>query len=206
MDITVDIPSNQLLAIRQFAAGKTEKRKYLQGVRVDCSMRSDNIVAADGRVLGVCLLALPASHPIQATIPSELIDSLKLKLYETVTATFGPPEEHDDTVRRVTLTAGARQVYGLTTAGTFPDYRRVIPRATTGQAAQFHPELFTSIAKAAVALAHGHKHVLEDVRIGYNGQSGALILIAGMDDFIGAVMPLRAELGEVTAPEWVFEP
>ena len=204
--VTVDIPSNQLLAIRQFAAGKTERRKYLQGVHVDCSMGSDNIVATDGRAIGVCRLPQPASHPVKAIIPNELIDSIKPKPFETVTATFGPPDEHDDTVRRVTLTVGARSASGLTIAGPFPDYRQVIPRETTGQAAQFNPELFTAIGKAALALAHGRKHALEDVRISYNGQKGALLLIAGMDCFIGVVMPLRVDLGETTAPEWVFEP
>jgi hypothetical protein len=84
----------------------------------------------------------------------------------------------------------------------YPDYRKMVPKSVTGEAAQFDISLLNRINKAAEAL-HG-KREISCVRIAYNGQAPALIHLAD-ENFTGCIMPLRDQEVPSEAPAWVFE-
>jgi DNA polymerase III subunit beta len=83
--------------------------------------------------------------------------------------------------------------------GRSPDWRKVVPREFSGQAAQFNPNYIGDLGKAARIL-HG-KNAL-GVGIGYNGNSSALIDLYH-EDFVGVLMPMRGDAPK-SAPSWAF--
>jgi DNA polymerase-3 subunit beta len=74
--------------------------------------------------------------------------------------------------------------------GKFPDYRRVCQFTTDGTAANFNYEYLVQFLKVQHALGGSKGSTLN---LYQNGNSSALVHLAGVDNFAGVVMPMRAD-------------
>ena len=182
------IPVKYLNAARQFAATK-DIRTYLKGVYVE----HDRLVGCDGAMCGV--FRLPEPVPFKVLLPNTLLDRLKLpKQITTVDLSVE--------AGKVTISYAGMQVTEEVDEPYYPDYRRVMPKSVTGEAAQFDISLLNRINKASEAL-HG-KSAVSRVRIAHNGQAPALIHLAD-ENFTGCIMPLHDQDIPRETPAWVFE-
>lgn len=182
------IPVKYLNAARQFAATK-DIRTYLNGVYVE----HDRLVGCDGVICGV--FRLPEPVPFKVLLPNTLLDRLKIpKQITTVTLSV------EDS--KIIISYAGAQVTEEVDELHYPDYRRVMPKSVTGEAAQFDINLLNRINKAAEAL-HG-KSATSRVRIAHNGQTPALIHLAD-ENFTGCIAPLRDPDAPSETPDWVFE-
>ena len=182
------IPVKYLNAARQFAATK-DTRAYLKGVYVD----GDRIVGCDGAMCGV--FRLPEPVPFKVLLPNTLLD--RLKIPKQITTVDLSVEDS-----KVIISYAGAQVTEEVDCPNYPDYRRVMPKSVTGEAAQFDISLLNRINKAAEAL-HG-KSATSRVRIAHNGQGPALIHLDD-ENFTGCITPLRDQDVPRETPAWVFE-
>ena len=118
-------------------------------------------------------------------VPRDLVAKLKVKLktLDETTLTIG-----DD--GRLTFEHAGEMFGGSRVDGTFPDYRRVVPKDLDGKPAQYNPAYLADFAKARKELG-GDRTTSPVVR--YNGESPAVVDFAwdtGFDAF-GVLMPLR---------------
>lgn len=186
-------------ALLQFAAEK-DLRYYLNGVFVDATRPGPvALVATDGYVL----LALPVEpEGIEARqegawiVPRELFEAVKpIKANKTalpITVHLGEGENPDVSVQGLTTAAGKA------IDGQYPDWRRVIPATTTGEAAQFDPRLIARLSAACKALDVDVPH------IHHNGTGPAVV--GGLAGGLAIVMPWRTgtsfETPTLTVPDW----
>jgi hypothetical protein len=84
---------------------------------------------------------------------------------------------------------GVQTIFGQID-GNFPDYRRVCNFKTSGEAANFNYEYMVQFLKVQHALG-GSKTCT--VNLYQNGTSGALVTLAGVDNFAGVIMPIRSD-------------
>ena len=182
------IPVKYLNAARQFAATK-DTRTQLNGVYVE----HDRIVGCNGPMCGV--FRLPEPVPFKVLLPNTLLDRLKIPKWTT---------DVDLSVEdsKITISYAGTQVAEGVDCPNYPDYRWIIPKSVTGEAAQFDINLLNRINKAAEAL-HG-KSAISRVRLAHNGQGPALIHLAD-ENFTGCIMPLRDQDVPRETPAWVFE-
>jgi len=81
--------------------------------------------------------------------------------------------------------------------GTFPDWRRIIPKETDGKPAQFNPAYVGDFAKVTKALGQGQ------TAFAYNGDGPALVTFGDDIDGFGVLMPMRIKREIPTrAPAW----
>jgi len=74
----------------------------------------------------------------------------------------------------------------------FPDYARVCPEKTSGEAAQFDPDLLARISKALRLAIDPPKN--KPVTVGHNGPKSAYVFCHGYSDRgIAVIMPWKAE-------------
>ena len=182
------IPVKYLNAARQFAATR-DTRRYLNGVYVE----HDRLVGCDGAMCGV--FRLPEPVPFKVLLPNTLLD--RLKIPKQITTVDLSVEDS-----KIIISYSGTQVTEEVDAPYYPDYRRIMPKRVTGEAAQFDISLLNRINKAAVVL-HG-KRAVSRVRIAHNGQGPALIHLAD-ENFTGCIMPLSDQDTPRKAPAWVFE-
>lgn len=83
------------------------------------------------------------------------------------------------------LVTGARRI-----EGTFPDWRRIVPKQVSGETARFNCRYLADLPKLCKAL--GANPI--SLGIATNGPGAALLSIDGMPEFVGVLMPLRGEL------------
>lgn len=182
--VSLTVNRNSLRAALLFSA-VSDVRYYLNGVMIEARKASTFIVATDGRRAGVFKSAtiadnLPADG-LEIIVPVALVKSVKsFKALPDITVLY------DTETRTVTIqdVDGAQSAKAVD--GKFPDWRRIVPAQTTGDAAQFDPELIADLAKVAKAL--GRKPQL--VHVHFNGTGAAVVTISGESQFLGVVMPL----------------
>jgi DNA polymerase-3 subunit beta len=180
----ITVPTKHLKAAL-LAAGKQDVRFYLNGVRVEASAAETRCVGLNG-ILGAVLRHATVNDTIaDFTAPREVIEAaIKAKRDTT---------EFDQLDDGHWLMNGTHRFKPVD--GTFPNYRRVMPTAATGDPGRgLNPELFALFGKMAAAL--GRK--TDDVTTHLNGENAAAITIEGYPDFAGVLSPLGFK-GE-TAP------
>lgn len=194
-----------LAAIKLFAA-TADIRTYLNGVCFEVGPSEVRLIASDSFMLGVFRVKYepPAltDTVFQTIVPLGLLRNVKGKV--PVLVALGEPEGEDNT-RRVEVTpAGGATTVGRTTAGVYPDYRRVIPGEVSGETAQFNLRYLETLRKAYSAL-HG-TNPIPAIGIGHNGQGGALLTLDD-EDFVGVLMPLYEGMYAITttAPTWAHD-
>jgi DNA polymerase III sliding clamp (beta) subunit (PCNA family) len=209
---TIQLPLTALDAVALFAA-KGDVRDYLNGVLVDCLEQQVRLVATDGHVLGAWWAAVPC-------IPQRVIlSNASIKAIQTLARAQWKPRERRSAFIGLNLASGDAQRRGASSgaaieavvgnqiltglkpvAGRFPDYERVIPRHTDGEAGQYDPANLERFRQAAVLFGATHGQDTAHIAVHHNGAQGAaLVELSSADAFVGVVMPMR------TAPRSVAD-
>jgi len=180
------IKQSQLKALLLLAP-KSDIRYYLCGVFVEYNQTTTRLVVTDGHKLGVFNHRSEDNQGSGSLIiPRDVIENLP-KAGKTDAILIFTKEEK----------AGYWKLdnYGTQTIfsqidGKFPDYRRVCQFTTDGTVANFNYEYLVQFLKVQHALGGSKGSTLN---LYQNGNSSALVHLAGVDNFAGVVMPMRAD-------------
>ena len=210
MKLTID---HSVIRALLLCAPKTDLRYYLVGVCVDARANGDVVlVTTDGhRMLTypVAVNAIEALAPGEYIIPREALEAVKpakagrTTLPITIDIVTAPDTvESGVTVKgktSVTITGATSTVTPLID-GKYPDWRRVLPKSTSGEPAQYNTEYVADFGKIAQLMGAKNPHVC----INYNGNSPAIV--TGLSAAFGVLMPLRADDDAKfsTLPSWAL--
>jgi DNA polymerase-3 subunit beta len=189
----VNIPARVLKAALTHAP-KKDMRYYLVGVLVNTT--TGELVSTDGHALFLAHIAPADCKPF--IIPRDALEKalkgiparamIDAEILVTVT------ERDDEPDRGLALSSPATGVTIAATEvdGRFPDYSRIIPRETSGEAGQISPALLSRAADA-LALIAPCRDVLRELRLDHNGVSSPSVMHCGPDvPALVVIMPYRA--------------
>jgi len=185
------------------AVSTEETRYYLNGINLEFTPDGVVMAATDGHRM-IVLRQAYGEHAATAAhasviVPRDLVAKLKIKLktLDTTTLTIG-----DD--GRLLFEHAGESFGGSRVDGSFPDYRRVVPKDLDGKPAQYDPIYLADFAKARKELG-GDRTTSPIVR--YNGGSPAVVDFAYGTGFqaIGVLMPIR-DRTETTYYTWASAP
>ena len=194
----VTLKAAHLRALAHLAA-KADIRPFINGVWIEAD-RNTLLMGTSGAVLGVIDTGVEASERFDLMVPHHILEGLK-KVKEDIT--FSSPDGKTWTASAFgTTRLWVREEYALL------EWRRVVPKETSGIAQQFDVELIALFVKAKKEL--GLKAKLTGVLIAHNGGPGDLaarVQLTGMPEFVGVLMPIRAKVVELAglpavAPGW----
>ena len=172
----------KLKAAARFAADSKDLRLSLHGVLVEASPAGVRLVATDGHVMLVTRAAGDVDTDTwTGIIPSDMVRAaLAWKGSKSLLIILipGAPE------CRLTRATGEALVF-VPVDGAFPDYRRVVPAAPSGEASFYDPDLLVRFKRAAEDL--GSEKGLFGLRQG--GDGAGLVYLTG--DAVGVIMPTR---------------
>ncbi len=197
-DFSVTLETAHILAAAELAA-KKDIRFYPNGVCIDGLGPHVLIVGTDGAVVGIVHTGVDVTEKFAFIIPNAQLDILKKSggVYAVFTYTGA---RHDGQGRWKMDSLGISSTW--TTEGIYPDFRRIMPGETSGEAAQYDPELIQKFTKARKALKLSGK-AIHKMSIAHNGEGPGLVSFPGSFDFIGAVMPLRVKDDYTkSSPNW----
>lgn len=158
------IDSKIICALKLFA-GQKGIRYYLNGI----CWEGDKMVATNGVVIAVA--QVPEAAPTSIIIPNEAFALTK--------PSGGKIEITPDRVGSLSYKPIDDK---------YPDWRRVLPLAATGEVAQFDPDFIAVLSKAS-------KLVGGFPRIAHNGRNVAIVRFGEREDFFAGVMPFDPGLG-----------
>lgn len=187
----------KLLKAAALATSKEETRYYLKGVAVQADAKGVFLVATDGHRALVFRQAAECygGEPINIIIPNNIISGIKLNKHVDLA------ELTQDSPTHWRLEYCGTSVVFSPIDGTFPDWRRIVPKETNGELAQFNPSYVGDMGKVAKALGQSDAAVA----IAHNGESPALITFGDDVDGFGVLMPTRANYRSTVwdkAPAW----
>ena len=175
-------------------AAKKDIRYYLCGVNVEFSPSITRLIVTDGHKLGVYQTGAQNIGHDSLIIPSDVITALpKTGSYDpelTFTKCDG-----NATGWTITGLPNSGQVVFQQVDGKFPDYQRVCSFKTDGLAASYNPEYLMQFLKVQHLLG-GSKKCIPNVY--QSGKSSALVTLAGVPEFYGVIMPMKADSDGVT--------
>lgn len=166
------------------AASTEDTRYYLKGVFVEVTEQTVTYTGTNGHIL--LSRKEDSAEPNTLTgswiIPSDFIKGAKPNRYidhATMTLVAGP--------NAGTMLAFTGTITGMAAPidGTFPDYRRIIPPAVTGNPGQYDGNYTGTFAKFAKALDLRYFH------IHHNGENAAPVTFNSRHGVYGIIMPLR---------------
>ncbi|CUJ80938.1 hypothetical protein [Achromobacter sp. 2789STDY5608628] len=188
-------------------AAKKDIRYYLNGVSIEADSECTRLIATDGH--SMLILQHQADNqvdgPVSLIVPGDIVRQViagPAKGLQRVMLDLCPEGAGIWSIPLLHLGDRTRLTFAQI-AGKFPDWRRVVPAAVTGKAAQLSPALLSAMNAAAADL--GSKHTT----VSHNGQSPAVIRPEShiSEQFIGLVMPMRdAAPNEWAAPTWCATP
>lgn len=187
---------NKLKAAARFTADSKDKRLSLHGVLVEASPAGIRLAATDGHVM---LVQRAAGEPDTDTwagiVPADVIKAaLAWKGNKNLPIILlpGAPE------CRLTRATGEAVVF-VPAPGPFPDYRKVIPKAPSGEASFYDPDFLVKFKRAAEDL--GSDKGLFGLRQG--GDGSGLVYLG--EDAVGVVMPMRSGGLDVADCQWAAD-
>lgn len=188
------IPVDTIKAIL-CATPKKDIRYYLNGICLDVRATDAVAVGTDGHMLIAVAIERTegddsSTIPGQYIIPRDALEGLKAP-YKG-----GPALVTIEPAGGFTITTGGATISGQLIDGKFPDWRKVVPRSTSCNVAQFDHELVAAFGKAHGLL--GGKH---SPAIFHNGNGAARVQLAG--DSIGVLMPMRSDGITLENPAWI---
>jgi DNA polymerase-3 subunit beta len=202
---TLTILSHILPAMAILAADKKDIRAHIRGVYMEVSAKEIRFAATNGVVMGVCRIK-HETHDITETIhciiPAGLIAGIKG--HDTLTLEIGEPSDERRLQRELTISQGGTKQTMQSHAEDYPDYRRIIPETTSGEPAQFDPDLLSQLKKFGKAININKNGYFA---IAYNGDSAA-IADFNTENLIVVIMPIRIDEGIHAVrgcPSWARE-
>jgi len=203
--ITID---KKALKAMSFLAAKDDPRYYLNGIYVEYSAMETRLIATNGHVMGIHRSDAKGENDDTALGNLIIPDSAVKAMLAWKT---------DKNINAITLTPISETEYradycgdGIVfspTDGKYPDYRRAVPEKASGKTAQFDAQSLNALRKTAETLLDD-KHKKAYMRIGHNGNNGALVELCGIENFIGVIMPIRDDDADIprSAPAWAKNP
>jgi len=173
-----------LKAIALLAAGQ-DVRYYLNGVCVEATPFETRLVATDGHKLGLLRHAVEneIDKDLSFIIPASTIASMKLGKRDLTLLV-----ECEIEAGKYALHLPNTRIDFVPVDGTFPAYRRVIPKTLSGEAGNYMPSLLMAFQKCGSILLGTTNPVAP--RIEQNGgASAARLTFDGYDNFVGVCMP-----------------
>ena len=169
------------------ASAKSDARYYLCGSLFD--FENGRVVSTDGHVLLAVNVDSECTDVAYGSVIVKRADLEAIakagKVTDMLTVTYGA--DGLTIARENGLSINAEPIDGR-----FPDYTRVFPEKTSGDAAQFDPDLLARISKALRLAINPPKS--KPVTVGNNGTASALVFFHGYSDRgIAIIMPIRAE-------------
>jgi DNA polymerase-3 subunit beta len=181
------IKQSQLKALLTLAP-KSDIRYYLCGIFVEYNATTTRLVVTDGHKLGIFNHHSEDNQGAGTVIiPREVIENLP-KAGKTDAILIFTKEEKAGYWK---LNNYGTQTIFAQVEGTYPDYRRVCQFTTDGTVANYNYEYLTQFLKVQHLLGGSKSATLN---LYQNGNSSALVHLAGVDNFVGVVMPMRAEM------------
>ncbi len=181
------IKQSQLKALLTLAP-KSDIRYYLCGVFVEYNATTTRLVVTDGHKLGILNHHSEDNQGAGSLIiPREVIENLP-KAGKTDAILIFTKEEKQGYWK---LNNYGTQTIFAQIEGTYPDYRRVCQFTTDGTVANYNYEYLTQFLKVQHLLG-GSKFAT--LNLYQNGNSSALVHLAGVANFVGVVMPMRADM------------
>lgn len=186
---------------------KNDIRYYLNGVYVEASPTETILAATDGHRLLVLRKEAPNDVPQAVTliIPGEVAQRIvdgSLKAVRQICLT-----QVDEGKWLVPLLKWDIEVAFRSVEGIFPNWRAIVPKATSGEAANIKPQYLTDFEKAAHDMYGSLKHHTSSIEVRHNGRGGALVFPSSSSgqDFVGVVMPFTPDTNpRTTPPDWVL--
>jgi DNA polymerase-3 subunit beta len=199
---TLTILSHILPAMSILAAGKKDIRERIRerirGVYMEVSATEIRFTATNGVVMGVYRIEQDTpdiTETIRCIIPAGLIAGIKG--HDTLTLEIGEPSDEYRLQRELTISQGGTKQTMQSHAEDYPDYRRVIPETTSGEAAQFDPDLLSQLKKFGKAI-NNSKHGY--FALAYNGEKTA-IADFNLGNLLVVIAPLRIDGRTYATPE-----
>ena len=181
------IKQSQLKALLTLAP-KSDIRYYLCGIFVEYNATTTRLVVTDGHKLGILNHHSENNQGAGTVIiPREVIENLP-KAGKNAPLLIITKEEKKGYWK---ITGMGIQTIFAQVEGTFPDYRRVCQFTTDGTVANYNYEYLTQFLKVQHLLGGSKTATLN---LYQNGNSSALVHLAGVDNFVGVVMPMRNDV------------
>lgn len=179
-----------------------ETRYYLKGVAVqyDGATPFLHLIATDGHRLMALRHPLDDStetpaEPFSIIIPLGVITSLKIPRGSDMAFLV----QLSPNRWQIMPQGGAPSIAFDIIDGTFPDWRRIVPKELSGELGHFSFEYLGDFSKIAKAL--GQKN--PTLKLLHNGENVALVSFGTEIDGFGIIMPLRTNIPHITdAPSW----
>lgn len=193
-NVNIDL---NLVKAAAICTSKDEYRYYLNGVFITSDGESLVSVATDGHRLAAFRHTLDQAAPLApfgVIVPLAIISGLKIARGDS-TATLAHVEG-----LKWSIAHNGQSITFDAIDGTFPDWRRVVPKETSGEVAQFNPAYIGDFAKIAKILG-GKENT--PVIIAHNGGGPSLVSFGDDVDGIACLMPIRDKGRGVNAPYWI---
>lgn len=186
------------------AASNEYTRYYLNGISIEESGGHIIMVGTDGHRLFTCrdsassvekfapyIVKTIDNKPLIQACGESKADKLEL--------------DHESKQWRTLNEHGATLKMGLFELidGTFPEWRRVIPKITIPKQSSIQSKYVADFHKAAKIICEGRSFTLN---FWLDNYAPGIVTLDNNDDFLGVIMPMRGaatERPEFTAPSWV---
>ena len=186
---------------------KNDIRYYLNGVYVEALPTETILAATDGHRLLVLRKEVPndVAQAVTLIIPGEVAQRIvagSLKAVRQISLTQVDEEKWLVPLLKWDIEVAFRSVEGI-----FPNWRAVVPKATSGEAANLKPQYLTDFEKAAQDMYGSLKHHTSSIEVRHNGRGGALVFPSSSSgqEFIRVVMPFVPDTTpRTTPPDWVL--
>lgn len=176
-------------------AAKNDIRYYLNAVAIDVRSADTTLVATDGHIL----LAIPVAHDHEMPVGVHIIDRASLDGLKLSTKA-GSVLDIVINDGHATIRCNGSETRTPLVDAKYPDWRTVLPRTSSGECAQFNPELLVRL-QIAFRLILGSKTDIPTVH--HYGNKGALV--TSDCDALGIVMPCRADREFPSLPAWTIK-
>jgi DNA polymerase III sliding clamp (beta) subunit (PCNA family) len=202
---TLTILSHILPAMAILAADKKDLRARIRGVYLEVSAKEIRFAATNGAVMGAYRIEQDnpdITETIKCIIPAELIAGIKGR--DTLTLEIGEPSDEYRLQRELTISQGGTKQSMQSHAEAYPDYRRIIPATTSGEPAQFDPDLLIQLKKFGKAINNSKNGYFA---LAYNGESAAIANFH-LGNLLAVIMPLRNDertYADPESPAWARE-
>ena len=177
-----------------YTSAVSDIRYYLNGICLEATEERTITVGCDGKILSVMTFTPDTPNSIITLIvPLDIVKHLTKK-HDVVTFTGDDKnnwkmETTDKNCNRISINFNGIE-------GKYPEWRRVVPsetkiKETEPAMAQFRAENLLAMEKCAKILGGGFIHLEQ------RGCDAARASMTDYPDFVGVVMPVRAEKGNI---------